>query len=143
MHISRPRSSCPSRSWLGAHLSPSTIQNVQLCRMIATLQQLVDDQTKKNPGFHTGLVKMYENEHQPPEKGSERCILSSFPVYGSEISVMMANSRNYRCTSVTNWSQITYLAPSAQQIGVLHLLELSATHYFARPGTHQFTNYLT
>jgi len=71
MHISRPRSSCPSRSWLGAHLSPSTIQNVQLCRMIATLQQLVDDQTKKNPGFHTGLAKMHENEHQPPEKGRE------------------------------------------------------------------------
>jgi len=58
--------------------------------MIATLQ-LVDDQTKKKiPGFHTGLVKMYENEHQPPEKGEKRCILSSFPVYGSEISVMMA-----------------------------------------------------
>jgi hypothetical protein len=40
------------------------------CRMIATLQ-LVDDQTKKNLGFHTGLVKMYENEHQPPEKGEK------------------------------------------------------------------------
>jgi len=112
------------------------------CRMIATLQ-LVDDRTKKkNPGFHTGLVKMYENEHQPPEKGEKRCILSSFPVYGSEISVMMANSRNYRCTSVTNWSQITYLAPSAQNIGILDLVELSTTHYFTRPGTHQFTNYL-
>jgi len=27
---------------------------------------------QKNPGFHTGLVKMYENEHQPPEKGERK-----------------------------------------------------------------------
>ena len=155
-HVNLPQST--SRRQRDAHLKTTIVVPVAFvvgsaivavpdseraaCCMIATLQ-LVDDQTKKkNPGFHTGLVKMYENEHQPPEKGEKRCILSSFPVYGSEISVMMANSRNYRCTSVTNWSQITYLAPSAQNIGILDLVELSTTHYFTRPGTHQFTNYL-
>ena len=75
MHISRPRSSCPSRSWLGAHLSPSTIQNVQLCRMIATLQQLVDDQTKKIPAFTPGLSKCTRTNtsHQKKERKDAFC----------------------------------------------------------------------
>jgi len=70
MHISRPRSSCPSRSWLGAHLSPSTIQNVQLCRMIATLQQLVDDQTKKSRLSHRACKNV--RERTPATRKGER-----------------------------------------------------------------------
>lgn len=84
---------------------------------------------KKISGFHTGLSRCARTKLSHQKRGEKMHFVLIFSVW-LWIPVVMANSRDYRYTSIAIWSQITCLATSAHQIGILDLQQFSTMHYW-------------